>query len=311
MAMERFELTVPEENHLDRADVFLVNALETGLSRSYVQKLIKGGHILVNGGTLKANYKVKTGDALTVIIPEPEVLDITPEDIPLDIVYQDDSLAVINKPAGMVVHPSPGNWEHTMVNALLYHLRDLSSIGGTARPGIVHRLDKDTSGLMVVAKNDAAHRALTAAFAAREIDKRYAAVVAGKPKIAHELIDAPIGRHPVYRHKMTIREDGKEAVTELFCTKIWHADQGVFSLFDVRLHTGRTHQIRVHLSSRGLPIVGDPIYSKKWDRYRVPFLLLASVFLEFTHPATGERMSYRTDPPAHMLDFLKKLDKNT
>ncbi|TAL38658.1 MAG: RluA family pseudouridine synthase [Spirochaetes bacterium] len=310
MAIEHYEITVPEEYHLERADVFLASALEIDLSRSYVQKLIKGGHILANGAPFKANYKIKTGDILHIAIPEPETLDVVPENLPLDILYQDESIAVINKAAGMVVHPSPGNWNHTLVNALLFHLKDLSSIGGTLRPGIVHRLDKDTAGIMVVAKNDAAHQALTAEFAARGVDKRYIAVVVGKPKIAHELIEEPIARHPVYRHKMTVREDGREAVTELFCTKIWHAEQGVFSLFDVRLHTGRTHQIRVHLSSRGLPIVGDPIYSKKWDRYRVPFLLLASVFLEFTHPVKGGRMKFQIEPPVHITEFIRKLERN-
>ncbi len=306
---EEFEIIVPEEYHLERIDRFLAGSLELDLSRSYIQKLIHDDTITVNGNSIKQNYKVKEDDCIKIIIPEPEELDILPEDIPLDIVYQDASIAVINKQPGLVVHPGPGNWNATLVNALLFHLKDLSSIGGQVRPGIVHRLDKDTSGLMVVAKNDRAHQLLTAEFADRNVKKRYCAVVAGKPDERHFFVEKPIARHPKYRHKMTVCDDGKEARTEVFCTKIWNSRHGIFSLFDVHLHTGRTHQIRVHLSSMSLPIVGDPVYSKKWTKYRVPFLLLASVYLEFTHPDTGKRVSFEAPFPEHIIQFMEKTER--
>jgi 23S rRNA pseudouridine1911/1915/1917 synthase len=306
---EVFEIIVPEEYHLERIDRFLAGSLELDLSRSYIQKLIHDDTITVNGNSIKQNYKVKEDDCIKIVIPEPEELDILPEDIPLEIVYQDASIAVINKQPGLVVHPGPGNWDSTLVNALLFHLKDLSSIGGQVRPGIVHRLDKDTSGLMVVAKNDRAHQLLTAEFADRRVTKRYCAVVAGKPDERHFFVDSPIARHPKYRHKMTVWDEGKEALTEVFCKKIINSRQGIFSFFDVRLHTGRTHQIRVHLSSMSLPIVGDTVYSKKWAKYRVPYLLLASVYLEFTHPDTGQRVSFEAPLPDHITQFLEKAER--
>ena len=303
------EITVPEENNLERVDKFLPIALEQDLSRSYIQKLIRGGNITVNGQAIKPNYKVKVDDRISVLIPEPEPLALEPEDIPLDIVYQDRSIVVINKQAGLVVHPGPGNWNRTLVNGLLYHVKDLSSIGGVARPGIVHRLDKDTAGLMVIAKDDASHQFLTAEFSGRRVRKKYAALTVGKPQAAHDLINLPIGRHRKYRHKMTIDQNGREALTEYTVKRVLKSRLGVFSLLDIELHTGRTHQIRVHLSSMGIPIVGDPIYSKKWEKYRVPYLLLASVRLEFTHPATGAVMSFTADLPQHMREFIEKAER--
>jgi len=308
MATEKIELIVPEEYHLERVDRFLTGALEADLSRSYIQKLIKGGDILVNGSAIKQNYKIKTDDVISVTVPEPAELDVAPEEIPLDIVYQDADIAVINKPPGLVVHPGPGNWNGTLVNGLLYHLKDLSSIGGSIRPGIVHRLDKDTSGLMVVAKNDGAHRFLTEEFAARRVRKVYDAVVIGKPDRGHDVIDRPIGRHPKYRHKMAILENGREAVTEYYLKKIYNTQTGLFSHLEIHLHTGRTHQIRVHLSAMGNPIVADPIYSKRASRFKVPYLMLAARFLEFTHPAKGGAVSFRVDLPEHMVRFMNKLE---
>ncbi len=308
MATEKIEIIVPEESHLERFDVFLTSALEMDISRSYIQKLIRNGCITIGGSPVKQNYRVKTDDRIELVLPEPEALTIEPEDIPLDIVYQDASIAVINKSPGIVVHPGPGNWNRTLVNALLFHLKDLSSIGGSIRPGIVHRLDKDTAGLMVVAKNDRAHQFLTDEFAGRRVVKRYAAVVTGKPVKNHALIDRPIDRHPKYRHKMAVVESGREALTEYTLNKMWNTGNGIFSLLDIRLYTGRTHQIRVHLSSISLPIVGDAVYSKKPGRHRVPFLLLASVALEFTHPETAERMSFLAPLPDHMMKFIAKLD---
>lgn len=307
MEQNVIEISVPEEYHLDRADRFIHASMELDLSRSYLQKLMRAGHVRVNGSPVKPNYKVKTDDLIVIDIPEPAPMDLVPEDIPVEFVYQDASIAVINKQAGLVVHPGPGNWNRTLVNGLLYHLGDLSSIGGVERPGIVHRLDRDTAGLMVVAKTDAAHRVLTEAFAARRVRKRYAALVAGKPPAEEGIIDRPIARHRKYRHKMTVDEEGREAVTGYRVAGVWNGRLGVFTLLDIDLHTGRTHQIRVHLSSLGIPIVGDPIYSKKWEKYRVPYLLLASVGLSFAHPDDGRTLSFEADPPPHMRDFIEKI----
>ncbi len=310
MASKKFELYVPEEYHLQRIDRFLTGALEIDLSRNQLQKLIRAGAVLVNGSPVRQNYKIKTDDEIGIELAEPEEMLLEPLDLPLRILYQDDHIAVINKEAGMVVHPGPGNWERTMVHAMLHHLKDLSGIGGVIRPGIVHRLDKDTAGVMVVAKHDAAHRGLVEQFAGRTVRKEYAAVIVGKMRKEHDVIDMPVGRHKKYRHKMTITEDGKEAVTEYFVRKIWSGRNGIYSLLRLSLHTGRTHQIRVHLSSLGNPIVGDPIYSKKWDKYRVPYLLLASVLLEFDHPVTGERVSFSAETPGHIDAFIARLEKD-
>jgi 23S rRNA pseudouridine1911/1915/1917 synthase len=309
MPAEKIEVIVPEEYHLQRVDIFLAGSLEMDLSRSYIQKLIKAGKILANGVEIRQNYRIRTDDIITIEIPEPSAAAFEAENIPLDIIYQDDSLAVINKPAGMVVHPGPGNWNRTLVNALLFHIKNLSGIGGTERPGIVHRLDKDTSGIILIAKDDRAHRFLADEFAGRRVVKRYIAVCAGKPATDHGIMTESIGRHPKYRHKMTLREDGREAITEFFLKRVWNTGSSVFSMFDILLHTGRTHQIRVHLSSRNLPIVGDPIYSKKWEKYHVPHLLLASVYLEFAHPRTGERMNFGIPLPEHIDTFIKRLDR--
>jgi 23S rRNA pseudouridine1911/1915/1917 synthase len=303
------DIVVPEENNLERIDKFLAGALEIDLSRSYLQKLIRNGHIMVGGRVIKQNYKVKTDDRITMCIPEPEPLALEPEDIPLDIVYEDASILVVNKQPGLVVHPGPGNWHRTLVNGLLYHIKDLSSVGGVERPGIVHRLDKDTAGLMVVAKDDASHKFLTGEFSDRKVRKKYSAIISGKPRLERGRIDLPIGRHRKYRHKMAVDEKGREAVTEFMLKKVWNSRLGVFSLLDVDLHTGRTHQIRVHLSSIGLPIVGDPVYSKKWEKHKVPYLLLASTGLSFSHPRNGEPLSFAVEMPEHMRAFIEKIER--
>jgi 23S rRNA pseudouridine1911/1915/1917 synthase len=310
MSLEKIELVVPEEYNLERIDKILINLLEIDISRTYIQKLIKGKNITVNGQDIKQNYKVKKDDNIIINIPDPEQLTLTPRDIPIEIIYEDESIAVINKQPGLVVHPGPGNWDNTLVNALLFHLRELSSIGGIIRPGIVHRLDKDTSGLMVIAKNDIAHKSLSDDFASRKVVKRYFAIINERPEEAHGIIDKPIGRHPKYRHKMSIIEGGREAVTEYNIKKIWKNKIGVFSALELILHTGRTHQIRVHLSSIGHPIIGDQIYSKKWAKYKVPYLMLASVYLEFTHPKSGEKMRFEAPLPEHMQNFISKLENN-
>jgi len=308
MASEKIELLVPEEFNLERIDKFLTASIELDWSRSYIQKLIKGDFILVNENSIKSNYKVKTDDEIVISIPKPRVLDLKPQDIPIDIIFEDDDIAVINKQPGLVVHPGPGNWDGTLVNALLFHLTNLSGIGGVERPGIVHRLDKDTSGLMIVAKSDLAHRNLVEDFSERRVFKEYHAVVVGKPKGDTGIIEEPIARHKKYRHKMTIDENGKFAKTGYEVEKIWSVSKGIFSLLHLNLFTGRTHQIRVHLSANGSPIVGDPIYSKKWEKHRVPFLLLAATKLKFTHPITKKEMSFEIDFPEHMKFFVEKLD---
>ncbi|OHD67277.1 MAG: hypothetical protein A2W19_02395 [Spirochaetes bacterium RBG_16_49_21] len=303
------EVTVPEDNNLERIDKFLSGSLEIDFSRSFLQKLIRSGHIRAGGRAIKPNYKVKSDDLITIDIPEPEKLELLPEDIPLQIVYDDASLVVINKQPGLPVHPGPGHWSRTLVNGLLFHIPDLSSIGGVDRPGIVHRLDKDTAGLMVVAKDDAAHRFLTGEFSARRVKKRYSTIVIGKPAADHGRIDLPIGRHRKYRHKMAVDEKGRDAVTEFTLKRVWNSRLGVFSMLDINLLTGRTHQIRVHLSSIGLPIVGDPIYSKKWEKYKVPFLLLASTGLEFTHPKETILLKFSIDLPDHIRAFIERIER--
>ena len=308
MSTEKIEYTVPPEHAGQRLDLFLPTALDTELSRSYVQKLIRKEAVTVNGKPVKPNCRLRENDVVGIVIPEPESLDIEPHDMPVDFVYEDEDIAVINKPPGISVHPGAGTHGPTLVSALLFHMDDLSSIGGVERPGIVHRLDKDTSGLMVIAKNDAAHRAMSEKFHDREISKEYAALTWGAPAKSHFLIEKPIGRHQIWRHKMTVRDDGRPAKTEAFLTKTWTAAEGTFSLFRIVLHTGRTHQIRVHLASEGMPIVGDPLYSKKTPPWETQWLMLASVKLAFAHPLTGKPMSFSAELPPHFQQFIDKLN---
>ena len=310
MTSEIITITVPDDNQIERLDLFITANLDLDMSRSYIQKLIKKGSVTFNGKAAKANLSLKPGDEIVIEIPEPEKLLLEPENIPLNIVYQDEFLAVINKQPGLVVHPGLGNMTGTLVSALLFHIKDLSSIGGVERPGIVHRLDRDTSGLMVIAKNDHAHKFLTNEFADRKVIKRYSAVVKGKPLKETGIIDLPIGRHAKYGRKMTIAEEGgRNAVTEYKIVKIWNHKSSVFSLLDITLHTGRTHQIRVHLSSLGMPVLGDPIYSKKPEKYNIPFLLLQSKFLSFRHPSNSEYMEFSIPLADHIQQFIDKIEK--
>jgi 23S rRNA pseudouridine1911/1915/1917 synthase len=306
MTEKKIQLVTSPEEASSRLDHFIMTALDADFSRSYVQKLVKQGAVTVNGDTTRNNYILKAGDRIDIEIPEPEKSSIEAKDIPLNIVYEDEHLAVINKQPGMTVHPGSGTHDDTLVNALLFHLNDLSSIGGVERPGIVHRLDRDTAGLMVIAKNDSAHRSLSEQFSSRTVQKEYVAIVLGKPKTDHLVIDKPIGRHPVYRHKMTVLPTGREAKTECFLEKIWNTPKGIYSRLRVIIHTGRTHQIRVHLSSEGIPIVDDAVYSK--HKSNRPFLMLASVRLSFEHPASSERMEFSIELPEHMQQFIDKLN---
>lgn len=309
MSIEKNEIiytTVPDGNTPHRVDHFL-SELESGrYSRSFIQRLAREGNIRVNGIAVKPSFTIRAGDTLEMEIPKSTESAIEARDIPLEIVYEDESLTVINKSPGMTVHPGSGTKDDTLVHALLFHYDGLSSIGGVERPGIVHRLDRDTSGLMVIAKNDATHISLSKQFADRTIEKEYCALVTGNVKKDHFSIDSPIGRHPVHRNKMTVRPDGREAITEVFVEEKIVTPRDTFSLLRVKIHTGRTHQIRVHLSAAGHPIVGDPLYSRSAKRFDTTYLLLASVHLSFDHPATGERLSFTIDLPPHMQQFIDK-----
>ena len=299
---------VPEDYDGERIDRFLACYMEDSISRSMVQKLIKSENILVNGKLIKPSYSLSTDDEIEVTFPQEDVKLPFPEDLAIDIIYQDDDIVVINKAPGIVVHLGPGNYEKTLVNALLFHIKKLSAAGDPTRPGIVHRLDRDTAGLMVVAKSDRAYYSLVEQFSHRQVIKIYKAVVTGKPPREEDLIDKPIARHKKYREKMCISEDGREALTQYKVEKVWHKSTGVFSLLTLRILTGRTHQIRVHLSSIGNPVVGDPVYSKKWSKFNVPYLLLGATYLSFKHPAQERLMEFEVPLPSHIVDFIEKLE---
>lgn len=301
--MEPQLLSVPPEAKGERLDQFLHRHLPT-LSRSRLQELIEAGSVLLNGKSTKPSHKLKGGETVEVEIPAPRELSVAAEAIPLDVVYEDADLIVINKPQGMVTHPAPGAWEGTLVNALLAHCRDLSGIGGVARPGIVHRLDKDTSGLLVVAKNDASHQALSAQIAAKTAKRQYLAVVTGVPATEEGSIDAPIARHPSERVKMAVVPGGRHALTHW---RVLEAFRDA-SLVEVTLATGRTHQIRVHMAHLGHPLVGDPVYGPK---SRLPVKLegqaLHAFRLAFDHPTTGLRMEFEVAPPERFQALMRYL----
>jgi 23S rRNA pseudouridine1911/1915/1917 synthase len=310
------ELVVPTDFEGQRLDRFLVSVLENR-SRSQIQQLITDGRVTVHRGRAagtaptRTNYAVRPGDRISVDLPEPKPSDLAPEPLPVDILYQDSDLAVLNKPAGMVVHPGAGHASGTLVNALLHHIDDLSGVGGEMRPGIVHRLDRGTSGVMVIAKNDAAHQELSRQFHDREVEKEYVALVWGVVQ-AGRRIDAAIGRDPVHRQKMSARaRHARHAVTRI--TRAHHLN-GV-TLCQVAIHTGRTHQIRVHLSAIGHPIVGDSVYGGL--RRRIPGDLRALQRLErpflhaerlvFSHPSDGRRMEFTAPMPADLMEILEEL----
>lgn len=297
----QIEVVIHEEK--GRVDKVLADRLEA--SRSQIQQWLKEGAVTCQGDPIRANYKVKAGDQLVIQVPEPESLDLEPEDIPLKIVYQDQDVAVINKPQGMVVHPSAGHPNGTLVNALLYHMTDLSSINDVVRPGIVHRIDKDTSGLLMIAKNDHAHEALAKQLKDKTSLRKYVALVHGN--ISHEkgTINAPIGRSKVNRKMQAVQEDGKPAVTHF--TVLERFDQ--FTLVELQLETGRTHQIRVHMQYIGFPLAGDPVYGPK-KTLKGNGQFLHAKLLGFTHPTTGESMVFEAPLPELFEETLKKLRKN-
>ncbi|MEN3028347.1 MAG: RluA family pseudouridine synthase [Aquificaceae bacterium] len=314
---ESLSFEVREEQGGLRLDQFL-SFVYPDFSRSYHRRLIEEGYVLLEGSEArKPSKRLKKGQNITLLVPEPEPLEVLPEDIPLQIVYEDEHLLVLIKPCGLVVHPSPGYTSGTLVNALLYHVKSLSAIGGVERPGIVHRLDKNTMGLMVVAKTDLAHRSLTEQFKERRIKKFYRALVKGLPEWDYRLVDAPIGRHAVDRKRFAIREEGKPARSEVWVLERFHR-QGI-SLLKVKIHTGRTHQIRVHLSSLGFPVLGDTTYSFKrssLDRKLLDAMgechMLLSYQLAFEHPVEKRRLSFSIEDPEPFrstLSLVKKLEE--
>ena len=296
------------ENTGERLDVFLTGQMPE-FSRSHIQKLIASGQAWVNGVNRKGNFKLKPNDVVELEVPEPEQVAILPEDIPLDILYEDKDIIVINKARGMVVHPAPGVYSGTLVNALMYHCQDLSGINGEIRPGIVHRLDKDTSGVMVAAKNDAAHVHLASQIQAKTAFRIYQALAWGNIKEESGIIRGDIGRHPVDRKKMAVvQENGKPATTHFRVLERY----GEATFVECRLETGRTHQIRVHMAYIGHPLLGDPKYgTDKKGRVRGSFAIqgqaLHSMSLELTHPVTGERMKFHAPMPEDMEMLIEKL----
>ncbi|MDD6865485.1 MAG: RluA family pseudouridine synthase [Lactobacillus sp.] len=273
------------------------------VSRSQLQKWIEDGHVTVNGQVVKTKYKLKAGDVVKIIPETPQTIDLEPEDIPLDIVYEDDDVIVVNKPAGMVVHPAPGHPGHTLVNALLYH-SPLSTINGEFRPGIVHRIDKDTSGLLMVAKNDLAHRSLAAQLKAKTNQREYVALVHGVIKEDQGTIDAPLGRSKKDRKKQAVVMDGRHAVTHFEIVKRYRH----YTLVKCRLETGRTHQIRVHMAYIGHPLAGDPLYGPR-KTLAGPGQYLHAGLLGFKHPRTGQEMTFTAPLPDYFTKMLEHLDK--
>lgn len=300
------EYTVTDEisgNRLDKA----VSLLNPEISRSMAQQLIESGKVLLNGKLPNKKSQVAAGDAVTVDLPEPRSLEVSAEDIPLDIVYEDECLLVVNKPKGMVVHPAAGNYEGTLVNALLAHCGDsLSGINGVIRPGIVHRIDKDTSGLLVVAKNDVAHRSLAAQIKEHSFTREYRTVVVGNIKDDTGTIDAPIGRNPKDRKMQAVTDkNARNAVTHFEVLERYNG----YTYLKVRLETGRTHQIRVHMAYRGNPVAGDTVYGGSKNACGLQGQCLHAIKLGFIHPVTGEYMEFTSDLPDYFKDFIRRIDR--
>ena len=297
------EFVIPIENKGERLDKFISSSDDFDLTRTAVQNLITEGMITVNGKKIAKNYVLSGGETVSVEIPEPVVLDVLPEDIPIDIVYEDDYLLVVNKPKGMVVHPAAGNYTGTLVNALMYHCKDrLSSINGVIRPGIVHRIDKNTSGLLIVAKTDSAHLGLAGQIKEHSFTREYETVIVGRMKEYKGTIDAPIGRHHIDRKKMCVTDrNSKNAVTHYEVLEEFHEH----SYLKLRLETGRTHQIRVHLSYVGHAVLGDDVYGKPVKDYEGQCLHARKI--GFVHPITNEYLEFSSDLPDYFEEQLRKL----
>lgn len=312
MCRENDEEVLVVQEGGERLDVFVANNAE-GITRSFVQNLIKKGGVTVDGTPQKANYRLKAGQVVRFTLPEPEVTELIPENIPLDVVYEDADIIVVNKPVGMVVHPAAGNLSGTLVNALLYHVKDLAGIGGELRPGIVHRIDKDTSGLLVVAKNDAAMRSLAEQIQSRTAGREYIALVDGVIGQDEGTICAPIARHPKDRKKMAVVQGGREATTHYkvlarFSATASGASGSGNTLVLCRLETGRTHQIRVHMAHIGHPVTGDAVYGAAKNKLGFSGQALHAVRLHLIHPATGEAMRFFAPLPENFAAALKRLN---
>ena len=299
---EREILIITENEAGQRADVALAAMLE--LTRSNMQKLLDEGRAVKGTKVIKSNYKLKLGDEIVVTLPEPQPLDVQPENIPLDIIYEDEDVVVVNKARGMVVHPAAGNYSGTLVNALLYHCKNLSGINGVIRPGIVHRLDKDTSGIMICAKNDAAHVSLSEQIQSKSAQRTYLAVVRGNLKTDSGVIETQIARDKDDRKKMAVvKEGGRNAVTEYEVVERF----GKYTIVKCKLKTGRTHQIRVHMEYLGYPLVGDPKYSPMKTPFSINGQALHSLTLAFDHPRTGERMEFEAKLPEDLHKVVTRL----
>lgn len=304
--METLNFNITEENNNIRIDRYLAEQCPD-LSRSYIQKLVKDGAVFVNNRQVKANYKVQPQDQVILTIPDMQVPDILPENIPLDILYEDQWLLVVNKPKDMVVHPSAGHMEGTLVNAVMAHCGEhLSGINGVLRPGIVHRIDKDTTGALLICKDDTVHRDLAEQLKVHSIKRRYRAIVQGNLKEDQGTVDAPVGRHPTDRKKMAVNyKNGKEAVTHYQVLERF----GNATYIECRLETGRTHQIRVHMASLGHPLLGDTIYGSSKNPYHLQGQALHAMILGFIHPITREYLEFQAPLPEYFIKLLDKLRK--
>ena len=303
--MEPIRLRASEESKNQRLDAFLASSLD-GLTRSQATRLIESGEVAVNGRAVGKSYKLAGGEDIAVTLPEPEPVEAVPQDIPLDVVYEDADVIVVNKPSGMVVHPAPGHPDGTLVNALLYHCAGtLSGIGGALRPGIVHRIDRDTSGLIIAAKNDAAHQYLSAQLADHTLARTYECIVVGALREDRGTVDAPIARHPTDRKRMAVVAGGREAVTH------WEviARYPGYTHVRCRLETGRTHQIRVHMAYIGHPILGDTVYGAKKEVPGLTGQCLHAVGLRFLHPRTHEVVELSCPLPDEFTRMLQKIRK--
>lgn len=299
---EKEIIVITEEQAGKRADVALANILD--ITRSNMQKILEDSRVKKGNKIIKSNYKVKENDTLEILLPEPQPLDVQPENIPIDIIYEDEDVVVVNKARGMVVHPAAGNYSGTLVNALLYHCKNLSGINGVIRPGIVHRLDKDTSGIMICAKNDVAHISLSQQIQDKTAKRTYLAVVRGNVKMDRGTIETMIARDKNDRKKMAVvKENGRNAITDYEVRERF----GKYTIVMCKLRTGRTHQIRVHMEYLGYPLVGDPKYSPMKTPFSIQGQALHSQTLEFIHPRTGETLCFEAPLPEDMHKIVTRL----